>query len=113
MQGWAPRIHVLTCVTSRVLLDWPGLLECATEKGTTYQVLSISPELFLISDNELIVDLSFTAFRCACCLGSFPSFFHLLLLAHGKIPELQLPGFPFLVILLSPVLFLTFLIPCP
>lgn len=94
-------------------VSWPGSLVCDTERDTTYQVLGTSPELFLISNNELILDLSFTAFRCACCLGSFPSFFHLLSLARSKIPELQLPSFPFLVILLSPVLFFTFFRPCP
>lgn len=83
------------------VFSWPRPKDhwCVAQRNTTYQGFITSLQLSLINGDELILDLSFTAYRPWCCLGPFAS------LACGRIPQLQLPGFSYLVVLLPLVVF--------
>lgn len=61
------------------VFSWPQPKDhwCAAQRNTTYQGFITPLQLSLISDDELILDLSFTAFRQWCCLGPFASLFYL------------------------------------
>ena len=47
----------------------------ATQRDTIYQVLITPLELFLINDDELILGLSFTDFRCDVVWDLLPHYF--------------------------------------